>query len=1173
MEAITSSPVARPISAPTRRAQIFVAPQSHLLVGQRGETLLSSAGSGFYSYDSVAVTRWTDDPTLDADGVYIYVRDLETGQFWSAGLQPTAAEPDEYSAEFAPHRARIRRADGDIELQLDVSLCQETGVELRRCLAINHGRRRRALEFTSYLEWVLQDAAADAAHPAFSKLFVETEFDALRRLIVARRRSRDSREPTLLGAHWIVADPDAVPPTELEFETSRAIFIGRGRTLRLPAALADRRAPSGATGPVLDAIGSLRQRFYLPPDESASITFALGARGDVRSLREVVEAMTANLAERTLLPPAGVGTGAEVDAPTERREGRRFDPAHLGWISPPLRFQRLREPSGEGASRDGVKPEPLQFDNGLGGFSPRGDEYVIRLRPDAEGRLQLPPAPWSHVVANPAAGFIATETGAGCTWTVNSRENRLTHWSNDPVCDPHAEAIYLRDRESLTYWSPTPGPAGPNVVHEVRYGFGYAQYEQTSAELRQRVVQFVPRDDAVKVIRISLSNLRPTRRSLDLFFYAHLALGSGSRRQSRDIRTRFDAACGSVLADNPARDLSHRVSFIACIAPTATAPISFTGDRMEFLGQYGVLAAPAAVVDGASLSGCSGSIADACAALQATINVENGQSTECWLLVGEADDEAEARRLLEQYSTREALDAALADVRSMWRDILGAVEIDTPSPSLNLMVNGWLPYQNLSCRLWGRSAYYQSGGAYGFRDQLQDAAAYVYHRPELTREQILRHAAAQFVEGDVLHWWHVAAATRGIRTRFADDLLWLPFVAAEYAATTGDASLWDEPAPYLTGPALEPGEAERYFTPTPSGETGTVYEHACRALDRSAATGVHGLPLMGGGDWNDGMNRVGAGGRGESVWMAFFLDDVLQRMIPVCEARGDEARAGRYRQRQRRLRLANELHGWDGEWFRRAYFDDGTPLGTAAADECQIDALVQAWAVLTGAADAERAAEAMAAVERRLVRDDARLIQLLDPPFDRMDRDPGYIKGYVPGVRENGGQYTHGALWYVRALAELGRGNRAVELLDMLNPINHARTLNDVDVYQVEPYVVAADVYSQPPHVGRGGWTWYTGSAGWMFRVAVESILGLQVRGGRELVLNPCISAAWPRCELRYRLPNGGGQYKIAIENPHGRERGVCAAWIDGGSASVDNGVARIPLSQDGKKHHVRLRL
>ncbi|RIK72875.1 MAG: glycosyl transferase, partial [Planctomycetota bacterium] len=708
---------------------------------------------------------------------------------------------------------------------------------------------------------------------------------------------------------------------------------------------------------------------------------------------------------------------------------------------------------------------------------------------------------------------------------------------------------------------------------EVRYGFGYAQYAQTCGDLDQRVVQFVPADDPVKISRLRLANLAGDSRRLDLFAYAQLVLGDGTRESARGVRTWLDGESGALFAANPARELSHRVAFAKLVAPAAAEPLRVACNRQEFVGQFRDLAEPHAMTSLDQLSNRSETVGgDACFALQATITLEPHGAAEYWVLLGEAETEDEARRIIQRYSHAEQLDAALDDVRQFWRQKLSAVRIETPSPAMDFMVNGWLPYQNISCRLWGRSAYFQSGGAYGFRDQLQDAASLVYHWPELTRQQILRHAASQFVEGDVLHWWH-PPNNRGIRTRFSDDLLWLPLLASEYCDATGDRSLWDETASYVAGPQLAPGEQERFLAAVSSGQSGTVYEHCCRAIDRSLVVGVHGLPLMGCGDWNDGMNRIGEGGRGESVWMGFFLHQTLERFIPACQSRGDAARVARYREHQRRLREALNGVGWDGQWYRRAFFDDGEAVGSAAAEECQIDALAQAWAVLSGAGEPEKAALAVAAVDERLVDARAGLIRLLDPPFDRVRQDPGYIKGYVPGVRENGGQYTHGVLWFVRALAQLGRGSRAVELLDMINPVHHGRTPQEVAVYQAEPYVVAADVYSQPPHAGRGGWTWYTGSAGWMWRVAVESILGFSVRDGRTLLLNPAISSEWPACGLQYRLPDGATVYHIRIENPDNRQTGVSSATLDGRAVVVNNGVAELPLVADGQTHQATVRL
>ena len=574
----------------------------------------------------------------------------------------------------------------------------------------------------------------------------------------------------------------------------------------------------------------------------------------------------------------------------------------------------------------------------------------------------------------------------------------------------------------------------------------------------------------------------------------------------------------------------------------------------------------------AGLDGRTGAGLDACAALQVELSIAPHASVECAFLLGETTDAGAARTLVARYRKPRALDEALDEVRAFWQTTLSAVQVETPCRALDLMANGWLLYQTLACRLWGRSAFYQSGGAFGFRDQLQDAAALVYARPDLTRAQIVLHAAHQFVEGDVLHWWHPPRG-RGTRTRFSDDLVWLPYVTAFYVRTTGDRSVLDEQAPFVTARALEPGEDETYLLPEPSGETADVYTHCCRALDRSLTRGVHGLPLMGTGDWNDGMNRVGREGRGESVWLGFFLFFVLGEFIPLCEQRGDRERARRYGAYRADVQAALETAGWDGEWYRRAYYDDGTPLGSAANDECRIDLLAQAWAVISGAAPRERAARAIDAAECELVAVDDGVIRLLTPPFDRTSHDPGYIKGYVPGIRENGGQYTHAALWLVRAEAELGLRGRAAGLLEVLTPVDHARTRKAAERYRVEPYVVAADVYGVAPHLGRGGWTWYTGSAGWMFRVALESVLGVTLEGGHTLRVAPCIPDGWPGFTVKLRLPDGKTRYDIEVENPARNAGAVVSATVDGEPASIVNGVAQVSLSDDGALHRVRVSL
>ncbi|HEU0053809.1 MAG TPA: protein ndvB, partial [Longimicrobium sp.] len=588
-------------------------------------------------------------------------------------------------------------------------------------------------------------------------------------------------------------------------------------------------------------------------------------------------------------------------------------------------------------------------------------------------------------------------------------------------------------------------------------------------------------------------------------------------------------------------EFSERVAFASVVAPV-DGEVSWTADRAAFLGAHGSAERPRALRMGARLDGAAGAGLDPCAAFPVPLTLAPGESADVAFLLGEAADGAAARVVLGRYRSLDAIDRAHDEVRAFWSDLVSGVQVRTPSPEIDLVVNGWLAYQNLACRVWGRTAFYQSGGAYGFRDQLQDSSALVYLRPELTRRQIVLHASHQFVEGDVLHWWH-PPLSKGIRTRFADDLLWLPYITAFYLGATGDASVLDERAGFVTARQLEPGEDEVFLVPESSGQEASVYEHCCMTIDRSLTRGAHGLPLMGTGDWNDGMNRVGREGRGESVWLGFFLHSILDDFIPLCEARGDSARVERYRAYRAELAAALNDGGWDGGWYRRAYYDNGAPLGSAANDECRIDAIAQAWAVLSGVAPEDRAEQALDALEEHLVSEREGIIRLLTPAFDRTPHDPGYIKGYLPGVRENGGQYTHGALWAVRALAKAGRRERAARLLAMLSPVSHGRTAEETAVYQAEPYVVAADVYGVAPHVGRGGWTWYTGSAGWMFRVALESVLGVTLEGGRFLRIAPCVPAEWPGYTVTWRHP-GGGTYEIAITQ-RGGDEGI-RATLDG---------------------------
>ena len=803
--------------------------------------------------------------------------------------------------------------------------------------------------------------------------------------------------------------------------------------------------------------------------------------------------------------------------------------------------------------------EKLEFFNGLGGFAKDGQEYVTILGPG-----QATPAPWINVVANENFGFQAATEGSGYTWSVNSRENQLTPWSNDPVADRPGEAFYLRDDDTGELWSPTALPIRIEAAtYLARHGRGYSRFEHTSHGVESELLQFVPIDASIKISRLKLRNLSGRIRHLSVTAYVEWALGPSRSAGLPFVTTALDSRSGAIFARNRwSAGFGSRVAF----ADLGGRQTDWTGDRGEFIGRNGTLGAPAALVGGAALSNNLGAGLDPCAALRCGLVLAPGDSVEIVFLLGEASDSQEARSLIERYRGVD-LNTVFEKVGLYWDELLGAVTVKTPDRAMDIMLNGWLLYQTIACRLWARSAFYQASGAYGFRDQLQDGMALSAARPQMTREHILRAAARQFVEGDVQHWW-LPHSGQGVRTRISDDRAWLAFAVGQYVEVSGDAAALDEKLPFLEGRMLEPQEHDSFFIPAISDQTASLFEHCARALDGGLAHGGHGLPLIGAGDWNDGMNRVGARGAGESVWLGWLLYVTLKKFAPLAEARGEHARAKKWRAHATALQASLEREGWDGEWYRRGFFDDGTPLGSSQSDECRIDCIAQSWAALSAAASPERAARAMASVERELIRPQDGLAPLFAPPFDKTALDPGYIKAYPPGVRENGGQYTHAALWSVMAFAKLGQGDKALSLFSLLNPINHARTRADVHRYKVEPYVVAADVYAMPPHVGRGGWTWYTGSAAWMQRAGVESILGMRLEGDR-LCVDPCIPKAWAGFEISLR--HGASRYEIRVENPSGVERGVVLATCDG--TIIKERPLRLPLADDGAVRRLVIRL
>ncbi len=1254
-------------------------PVCHLLSNGTYTVLTSAAGGGWSAAGDVAITRWRPDGTRDLDGTWLFLKDEEDGSVWSATRRPLPADAREERVVFHPFMVEYQREVAGVFTRLEVVVGEENA-ELRRLVIVNRSERKRRLRVTSYAEVVLGPASADARHPAFSKLFVESSFDAKRAALLFRRRPRSSAEPAVFGAHALIT-PRTVPFGG-EFESDRAAFLGRGNELR--DAQGPRGPLGGGVGATLDPVMALAQAFELAPHSQVEFTFVtafgksrnevLGVldrlRGSGMVIREfglarmrgrvelrrygltpeqvelyerlysaiiypnpALRASSATLAANTLGQSSLWGQGISGDFPILlvrlddlaqlplvadvlkahallRRRGVKVDlvllnardtaydqglharlrwhlsrtggdewlnakggiyllrqdqlaPADLTLLESSARvlltgsdgslkeqLLPLREPVPVGLPRLSASvapwPEPdheppameLAFDNGWGGFSQDGQEYVIRAR-----RGALPPAPWTNVIANPTLGCLTTEAGMGTTWAINSGENRLTPWSNDPVSDPSGEAVYLRDEETAEIWSATPHPAGAAVQFEVRHAAGRTTYRHSSHGLEHDLEVSVAASDPVKLVRLRVRNLLDRPRRVTVTYYAEWVLGVDRASTSLYVIPDYDPERCVLLARNPyAADFGERVAFLA----SNKSPHGVTTDRREFLGRLGNLAEP----DSLKRIGLSGSTTagkDPCAALQLHLDLAAGGTEEVLFALGQGDDKDHALGLAQQYRNMAGYEGVRQVADAAWEERLGRVQVKTPDAALDVLTNRWLVYQTISSRYFGRTAFYQPGGAFGFRDQLQDVVALLHAAPELAREQLLRAAAHQFEEGDVLHWWHPPAG-RGVRTRITDDLLWLVYVAERYVTTTGDTGVLDEQVPFLHGPALKPDEEERYDAFSAGDEAGSLLEHCRRALERGATKGRNGLPLMGTGDWNDGMNRVGVGGKGESVWLGWFLIDVIHRFASVLEGRGQEEEAGTWRARAKDYAAAIENSAWDGEWYLRAFFDDGTPLGSHTNEECKIDSIAQSWAVLSGAAPRARAVRAMRSVDELCVRREDRLIRLFTPPFDRTTRDPGYIKGYLPGVRENGGQYTHGVIWSAWAFAELGDGDAAHSLYQLLNPVMHTADRASAGRFKVEPYVMTADVYSLEPHVGRGGWSWYTGSGAWFYRFGLEGLLGLE-RVADELRLRPRVPKAWPGFEVRYSF--GSSTYVLRAKPGEPESETAVIKLVDDGQEHV----------------------
>jgi cyclic beta-1,2-glucan synthetase len=1273
-------------------------PRTQLLSNGTYNVMITTAGAGYSQCGENAVTRWREDVTRDNWGTFIYLRDVRSGDVWSAGYQPIRKRATAYRVAFSEDKADFRRVDSGITTRMEVVVSAEDNAEIRRISLTNNSAREREIELTSYSEVVLASPLADAAHPAFNNLFIETEFVSVENAILARRRQRSSDEQQLWAIHVVVAEGEAIGA--LQYETDRGRFLGRGRTTANPIAIMEDRPLSNTTGAVLDPVFSLRRRLRIEPGQSVCCSFTTGVahsreealaladkyhdpniferelrlawtKAQVEmshlqtdaeeahlfqrlasriiysdpSLRPRPHVLALNTKAQSSLWSHGIGgdlpivvvrieksadlstvrkvvrgheylhfKGLKVDlvilndSPTTYQQElhreletmvrtgglqslqdkpggiylRRADlmaesdrillhavaraviVAERGLLEDQLERSQLEAPlpatfvartASQNYPEHVVAPADLSFFNGLGGFHQGGREYVTVL-----GAEQWTPLPWSNVIANKVGfGFQVTETGGGYTWSINSRENRLTPWSNDPISDPAGEAIYLRDEDSGTVWSTTALPIREKEPYLIRHGQGYTVFEHTSHGISQELLVFVPLDAEIKVSLLRLRNRTARKRRLSITFYNELVLGVLRHSSAPYIITEINEEASTVFARNPFNtDFANRVAFVSTSEPLSSA----TCDRKEFIGRNGSLDKPAALRR-ASLANRDGAGLDPCAALQVNIELAPQEAREIVFFIGEAESQEAALTLVSEFRQPGTVNAAFERVLSHWDQLLGTIEVKTPDAAFDTLLNRWLLYQSLSCRVWARTAFYQSGGAFGFRDQLQDVMSLVYSSPQVARDQIILASRHQFKEGDVQHWWH-PPSDRGVRTRIADDLLWLPFVVSFYVNVTGDESILDEVVPFLEQPLLLPDEQDRYMEPEVSEEKGDIFEHCVRAIDRSLAVGAHGLPLMGSGDWNDGMNRVGQHGKGESVWLGWFLYTTLTRFLTQVEARKQLDRSKRYRRHMENLKKALEENAWDGDWYRRAYFDDGSPLGSTQNEECRIDSIAQSWAVISGASDSYRMSRAMAAVEQYLIRRGDGLVILFTPPFDRGSLDPGYIKGYVPGVRENGGQYTHAAIWTLIAFSMLGDGERAGELFSLLNPINHSSTRAGLHKYKVEPYVAVGDVYAVPPHTGRGGWTWYTGSAGWMYRAGLESIVGFKLLG-EKLQIDPCVPRWWRDFEITYR--RNRAVYQIRVENPMGLSRGVISVEVDGAILEGNE----IALSDEPKHHNVKI--
>lgn len=1290
-------------------------PAVNILSNGTFTTVVTNSGSGYSQYKDMLVSRWREDPVMDPWGSYIYIRDISKNTVWSPSYQPCMVDAPDARVQFGLDRAVFMRTDGEIKTTMEVSVSPEWNAEVRRITLLNNGSDACVLEVTSFVELALSNPIADAAHTAFSKLFIRTDFDPESECLIASRRPREVNGNTLWSAHTLMIKGDTLG--SIEFETDRTSFIGRGYSLAEPQGIRSRLR--GQTGSVADPAFVMRRRVSLGPGEQVQLIAVTSAAETCDEAIHIVRSYTVEQSVERTFQMAWNRVQIELrHLQLSNKEAVQFqelagyilyrtplreeqkksilanqkgqsglwsfgvsgdrpivlvkigDSSHLPFIQKMLtgheylrrlgiffdlvifnessggyqqnlqealqsaaehgvdRFgaatsgvyiipanqlteedtallmaaarvilhagrssltAQMRLPKTEEKLAEKLVPKPVskrentpstlsqrmdtrgwQFFNGWGGFSPDGKEYWILIK---NGNHL--PAPWVNVIANPQFGFMITELGTGYTWWRNSRECKLTPWSNDPVLDPPTETAYLRDEESGEVWTAAPTAGFSEAPYKITHGRGYTIFEHERDGIEHEMTMYVPLDDPIKIMKLKLKNNSSVQREISLTYYAEWVLGVQRQSNSPHIVTEWHENASVMTARNTYQETFREANaFLGMYiqSPDTNASVnenlSWTSDRNEFIGRNGTLGHPAAL-DRLSLSGRTGTFYESCGAIQMKLLLEPAEEQIVYIFLGcEASPEAVVS-LVEKYKQPGRCETALQEVHDFWTKHLDQIQVSTPAPETDILLNGWLLYQSLACRMWARTAFYQAGGAYGFRDQLQDSLVLLHTLPEVTRSQILRHASHQYVEGDVQHWWH-EETERGIRTFFSDDLLWLPYTVSRYIEHTGDWSVLDEVEPYITSEPLRADEHERYEPTVISSEKGTIYEHSLRAIDKALSRiGEHGLPLIGVGDWNDGMNLVGAEGRGESVWLGWFLVDILQRFAEICSQRNDQNKEKQYLKAREEFISALNEHGWDGQWYRRAFTDAGQWLGSIQNEECRIDAIAQSWSIISGGAPHERAVQAMDSFDRELVERDLNVVRLLTPAFDNTEPSPGYIQGYPPGLRENGAQYTHGVIWGIVAWSQLGRGDKAVEMFQMLNPLNHTRTDFEVKRYAAEPYVMAADVYTASPKEGHAGWTWYTGAASWMYQAGVEWILGIRRRGSK-LFIDPCIPNDWPGFTVSYRF--GNTQYNIQVANET-KNKNHASVELDGKNIPLTENIPAIELIDDEKEHQVYVKI